>query len=394
MTNTGYFGDFGGMYVPELLVPALKQLEQEFNNAQQDDSFKEEFYSLLNEYAGRPTPLTLSRNLIKNPKVKLYLKREDLLHGGAHKTNQVLGQALLTKRMGKKEVIAETGAGQHGVATALACALLGLKCRVYMGAKDVERQQPNVFRMRLMGAEVIPVTAGSGTLKDAVNEAMRDWSANYKTAHYLLGTAAGPHPFPTLVRDFQRMIGEEAKQQVLDAEGRLPDVVMACVGGGSNAIGMFADFIDEKDVKLIGIEPAGKGLDTEEHGAALCKGSQGILHGAYTYIMQDNDGQIEESYSVSAGLDYPAVGPQHAYLHQTGRAQYVGITDTEALDAFQALAKNEGIIPALESSHALAYALKYAEQQTEETIIVVNLSGRGDKDLAHVHNVLNERGEL
>ncbi|KZW98789.1 tryptophan synthase subunit beta [Pseudoalteromonas luteoviolacea] len=394
MTNTGYFGDFGGMYVPELLVPALKQLEQEFNKAQQDESFKEEFYGLLNEYAGRPTPLTLSRNLIKNPKVKMYLKREDLLHGGAHKTNQVLGQALLTKRMGKKEVIAETGAGQHGVATALACALLGLKCRVYMGAKDVERQQPNVFRMRLMGAEVIPVTAGSGTLKDAVNEAMRDWSANYKTAHYLLGTAAGPHPFPTLVRDFQRMIGEEAKQQVLDAEGRLPDVVMACVGGGSNAIGMFADFIDEKDVKLVGIEPAGKGLDTEEHGAALCKGSQGILHGAYTYIMQDNDGQIEESYSVSAGLDYPAVGPQHAYLHQTGRAQYVGITDTEALDAFQALAKNEGIIPALESSHALAYALKYAEQQTEETIIVVNLSGRGDKDLAHVHNVLNERGEL
>ncbi|MCF6441147.1 tryptophan synthase subunit beta [Pseudoalteromonas luteoviolacea] len=392
--NTGYFGDFGGMYVPELLVPALKQLEQEFEKAQQDESFKSEFYALLNEYAGRPTPLTLSRNLVKNPKVKLYLKREDLLHGGAHKTNQVLGQALLTKRMGKKEVIAETGAGQHGVATALACALLGLKCRVYMGAKDVERQQPNVFRMRLMGAEVIPVTAGSGTLKDAVNEAMRDWSANYKTAHYLLGTAAGPHPFPTIVRDFQRMIGEEAKQQVLEAEGRLPDVVMACVGGGSNAIGMFADFIDEKEVKLVGIEPAGKGLDTDEHGAALCKGSTGILHGAYTYIMQDSDGQIEESYSVSAGLDYPAVGPQHAYLHKTGRAQYVGITDTEALDAFQALAKHEGIIPALESSHAIAYALKYAEQQTEETVIVVNLSGRGDKDLAHVHNVLNERGAL
>ena len=305
-------------------------------------------------------------------KVKLYLKREDLLHGGAHKTNQVLGQALLTKRMGKKEVIAETGAGQHGVATALACALLGLKCRIYMGAKDVERQQPNVFRMKLMGAEVIPVTAGSGTLKDAVNEALRDWSANYQEAHYLLGTAAGPHPFPTIVREYQKIIGEEAKQQVLKAEGRLPDAVIACVGGGSNAIGMFTDFIDEPSVKLIGVEPAGKGLDTHEHGATICKGTKGILHGTYTYIMQNTDGQIEESYSVSAGLDYPAVGPQHAFLHETGRAQYVGITDTKALDAFQALAKHEGIIPALESSHALAYALEYAEEQTQDSIIVIN----------------------
>ncbi|QTH70121.1 tryptophan synthase subunit beta [Pseudoalteromonas xiamenensis] len=394
MSNKGYFGDFGGMFVPELLVPALKQLDAEFEKAQNDPAFLTEFNQLLTEYAGRPTPLTLTRNLVKNPKVKLYLKREDLLHGGAHKTNQVLGQALLTKRMGKNEVIAETGAGQHGVATALACALLGLKCRIYMGAKDVERQQPNVFRMRLMGAEVIPVTAGSGTLKDAVNEALRDWSANYKTAHYLLGTAAGPHPFPTIVREFQKMIGIEAKEQVLNAEGRLPDAVIACVGGGSNAIGMFADFIGDSSVKLIGVEPAGKGLDTEEHGAAICKGSKGILHGAYTFIMQNQDGQIEESYSVSAGLDYPAVGPQHAYLAETGRAQYVGITDDEALDAFQALAKNEGIIPALESSHALAYALKYAEAQTEETILVVNLSGRGDKDLTHVHQVLAKRGSL
>ncbi|ATC98440.1 MULTISPECIES: tryptophan synthase subunit beta [Pseudoalteromonas] len=392
--NPAYFGDFGGMYVPELLVPALKQLESEFNKAKNDPSFHAEFEKLLNEYAGRPTPLTLTRNLVKNPKVKLYLKREDLLHGGAHKTNQVLGQALLTKRMGKKEVIAETGAGQHGVATALACALLGLKCRVYMGAKDVERQQPNVFRMKLMGAEVIPVTAGSGTLKDAVNEAMRDWSANYDTAHYLLGTAAGPHPFPTLVRDFQKMIGEEAKQQVLDTEGRLPDYVIACVGGGSNAIGMFNDFIGDESVKLVGVEPAGKGLDTDEHGAAICKGTKGILHGAYTFIMQDSNGQIEESYSVSAGLDYPAVGPQHAHLAETGRAQYVGISDDEALEAFQLLAKNEGIIPALESSHALAYALKLAEEKSEETIIVVNLSGRGDKDLAHVHTVLNQGGKL
>ena len=394
MQNPAYFGEFGGMFVPQLLVPALKQLEAEFNKSQNDPAFQAEFEKLLNEYAGRPTPLPLTRNVVKNPKVKLYLKREDLLHGGAHKTNQVLGQALLTKRMGKKEVIAETGAGQHGVATALACALLGLKCRIYMGAKDVERQQPNVFRMKLMGAEVIPVTAGSGTLKDAVNEALRDWSANYKDAHYLLGTAAGPHPFPTMVREFQKMIGEEAKQQVLKAEGRLPDAVLACVGGGSNAIGMFTDFIDEPSVQLIGVEPAGKGLDTHQHGATLCKGTKGILHGTYTYIMQDDDGQIEESYSVSAGLDYPAVGPQHAHLHETGRAEYVGISDTEALEAFQLLAKNEGIIPALESSHALAYALKYAEQQTEDTILVVNLSGRGDKDLAHVHSVLSEGGAL
>ncbi|WP_372761503.1 tryptophan synthase subunit beta [Pseudoalteromonas sp.] len=394
MKNPAYFGEFGGMFVPELLVPALKQLENEFNKAQKDPAFQADLSKLLNEYAGRPTPLTLTRNLVKNPHVKLYLKREDLLHGGAHKTNQVLGQALLTKRMGKQQVIAETGAGQHGVATALACALLGLKCRIYMGAKDVERQQPNVFRMKLMGAEVIPVTAGSGTLKDAVNEALRDWSANYQDAHYLLGTAAGPHPFPTIVREYQKIIGEEAKQQVLAAEGRLPDAVIACVGGGSNAIGMFSDFIDEPSVKLIGVEPAGKGLDTPEHGATICKGSKGILHGTYTYIMQNDDGQIEESYSVSAGLDYPAVGPQHAFLHETGRAQYVAITDTEALDAFQALAKNEGIIPALESSHALAYALKYAEQQTEDSVIVINLSGRGDKDLAHVHNVLSAGGQL
>jgi tryptophan synthase beta chain len=290
--------------------------------------------------------------------------------------------------MGKTEIIAETGAGQHGVATAIACSLLGLKCRVYMGAVDCERQQPNVFRMKLMGATVIPVTAGSGTLKDAVNEALRDWSANYEDAHYLLGTAAGPHPFPTIVREFQKMIGEEAKAQLLEQEGRLPDYVVACVGGGSNAIGMFSDFIKEKDVKLIGVEAGGKGIDTHQHGATLVAGTKGMLHGNYTYIMQDKDGQIEESYSVSAGLDYPAVGPQHAFLKETGRAQYVAINDDEALDAFQALALNEGIIPALESSHALAHALKMSEAVTEETIILVNLSGRGDKDLAHVHSIL------
>lgn len=385
------FGEYGGMYVPELLIPALDQLEQAFLEAKDDPAFNAEFMSLLKDYAGRPTSMFLTRNLVSNPNVKLYLKREDLLHGGAHKTNQVLGQALLTKRMGKTEVIAETGAGQHGVATALACALLGLKARIYMGAKDVERQSPNVFRMRLMGAEVIPVDSGSGTLKDAVNEALRDWSANYDKAHYLLGTAAGPHPFPTIVREYHRMIGEETRAQILEKEGRLPDAVVACVGGGSNAIGMFADFIDEPSVSLIGVEPAGKGIHTKDHGAAIGKGTKGILHGAYTYIMQSPEGQIEESYSVSAGLDYPAVGPQHAYLSDIGRAQYVSITDKEALNAFQLLARKEGIIPALESSHALAYALNMADEAEEETIIVVNLSGRGDKDLGHVISILGDQ---
>ena len=389
-----YFGEFGGMYVGELLVPALEQLEQAFIESQTDEAFLTEFNNLLTNYAGRPTPLTLCRNIVKNPLAKIYLKREDLLHGGAHKTNQVLGQALLAKRMGKTEIIAETGAGQHGVATAIACSLLGLKCKVYMGAVDCARQQPNVFRMKLMGAEVIPVTAGSGTLKDAVNEALRDWSANYEKAHYLLGTAAGPHPFPTIVREFQKMIGEEAKAQLYKEEGRLPDYVIACVGGGSNAIGMFNDFIKEEGVKLIGVEAGGKGIDTSQHGATLVAGTKGMLHGNYTYIMQDKSGQIEESYSVSAGLDYPAVGPQHAFLKDTNRAQYVPINDDEALAAFQALALNEGIIPALESSHALAQALKMAESATEETIYLVNLSGRGDKDLAHVHAILSPEDAL
>ncbi|WP_196140481.1 tryptophan synthase subunit beta [Aliikangiella sp. G2MR2-5] len=384
-----YFGQFGGMYVPELLVPALLQLEEAFISAMDDESFHQEFSGLLKNYAGRPTPLTLTRNLSPNDKVKIYLKREDLLHGGAHKTNQVLGQALLAKRMGKTEIIAETGAGQHGVATAIACSLLGLKCRIYMGEVDVKRQQPNVFRMELMGAEVIPVSAGSGTLKDAVNEALRDWSASYKTSHYLLGTAAGPHPFPTVVREFQRMIGQEVHSQIIEAEGRLPDYAIACVGGGSNAIGLFADLIEHESIQLVGVEPAGKGLDTNQHGATLCKGTLGILHGSHTYVMQNEEGQIEESYSVSAGLDYPAVGPQHSYLKDTGRVQYEAVTDEEALAAFQQLSRSEGIIPALESSHALAYALKLAAQLNREAIIVVNLSGRGDKDLAHVRNILD-----
>lgn len=390
-----YFGEYGGQFVPQILVPALDQLEHEFIKAQADESFKQEFKELLQEYAGRPTALTKTRNIVKNTKTKLYLKREDLLHGGAHKTNQVLGQALLAKRMGKNEIIAETGAGQHGVATALACALLDLKCRVYMGAKDVERQSPNVFRMKLMGAEVIPVHSGSATLKDACNEALRDWSANYNKAHYLLGTAAGPHPFPTIVREFQRMIGEETKQQILAKEGKLPDAVIACVGGGSNAIGMFADFIDETSVQLIGVEPAGKGIETGEHGAPLKHGKTGIFFGMKAPLMQNIDGQIEESYSISAGLDFPSVGPQHAHLLAIGRAEYASATDDEALDAFKLLCKKEGIIPALESSHALAYALKLAyDNPDKEQLLVVNLSGRGDKDIFTVHDILKEKGEI
>lgn len=390
-----YFGEFGGQYVPEILVPALNQLEDAFIEAQHDPDFLREFHDLLKNYAGRPTALTLCRNLTNGTKTKLYLKREDLLHGGAHKTNQVLGQALLAKRMGKTEIIAETGAGQHGVATALACALLNMKCRIYMGAKDVERQSPNVFRMKLMGAEVIPVHSGSATLKDACNEALRDWSGSYDTAHYLLGTAAGPHPYPTIVREFQRMIGDEAKQQILEREGRLPDAVIACIGGGSNAIGLFASFIPEENVRLIGVEPAGLGIETGQHGAPLKHGRTGIYFGMKSPMMQTDEGQIEESYSISAGLDFPSVGPQHAHLNSIGRADYVSITDDEALTAFKLLCRKEGIIPALESSHALAYALKLAEQDpNKEQLFIVNLSGRGDKDIFTVHDILKSKGEI
>ena len=388
-----YFGEFGGMYVPEILVPVLQELEKAFVEAKDDPEFQREFQDLLKNYAGRPTALTLCRNLTKGTKAKIYLKREDLLHGGAHKTNQVLGQILLAKRMGKTRIIAETGAGQHGVATALACAMLGMPCRIYMGAKDVERQSPNVFRMRLMGAEVVPVQKGSCSLKDACCEAMRDWSATYENTHYLLGTAAGPHPFPTIVREFQKMIGEETKRQILEKEGRLPDAVIAAVGGGSNAIGMFTDFIDEPNVRLIGVEPAGHGIESGEHGAPLGHAKVGIYFGMKSPLMQTEDGQVEESYSISAGLDFPSVGPQHAYLQSIGRAEYPSITDDEALNAFQALAKHEGIIPALESSHALAQALKMIHQEpNKEQIFVVNLSGRGDKDIFTVDKILNEKG--
>lgn len=390
-----YFGKFGGQYVPQILIPVLDELEEAFISANNDPEFLKEFDDLLKNYAGRPTPLTLCRNLTAGTNTKLYLKREDLVHGGAHKTNQVLGQALLAKRMGKSEIIAETGAGQHGVASAIACALLGLKCRIYMGAKDVERQAPNVFRMRLMGATVIPVTSGSATLKDACNEALRDWSGSYDKAHYMLGTAAGPHPFPTIVREFQQMISAEAKAQIQEFEGRLPNAVIACVGGGSNAIGMFANFIDDRAVKLIGVEPGGHGIETGHHGASLKHGKLGIYFGMKSPMMQTEEGQIEESYSISAGLDFPSVGPQHAYLNSIRRAEYVSITDDEALEAFKALSLHEGIIPALESSHALAYALKLIKQDPDkEQILIVNLSGRGDKDIFTVYDILKERGEI
>jgi tryptophan synthase beta chain len=328
-------------------------------------------------------------------RARIYLKREDLLHGGAHKTNQVLAQALLARRMGKTRIIAETGAGQHGVATALAGALFGLETRIYMGAHDVERQQLNVFRMQLMGAEVVPVESGARTLKDAINEALRDWAASFADTHYLLGTVAGPHPFPTMVREYQRVIGREARAQILAEEGRLPDAAIACVGGGSNAMGLFADFVGDASVRLIGCEPAGKGLDGSEHGATLLRGRPGILHGSETYVLQDEDGQINESWSVSAGLDYPAVGPEHAHLKDSGRADYVGVTDQEALEAFALLARSEGIICAFESAHALAYALRLAadaEEKGRELLLVVNLSGRGDKDMAQAQKLLGRMG--
>ncbi|HVC29026.1 MAG TPA: tryptophan synthase subunit beta [Gammaproteobacteria bacterium] len=387
----GRFGRWGGRYVPEILVKPLTELEAAFDAAHDDVAFQRELKNLLENYAGRPTPLTLCRNFSAGTPARVYLKREDLLHGGAHKTNQVLGQALLAKRMGKRRLIAETGAGQHGVATALAGALLRLPVTVYMGVRDCERQRPNVFRMELLGAKIVPVENGSGTLKDAINEAMRDWAASYPDTHYLLGTAAGPHPYPTMVREFQRVIGREARAQILAQEGRLPDTVVACVGGGSNAIGLFTDFIGDDRVRLVGTEPGGEGLESGRHGATVCAGTPGILHGAYTRVLQDADGQIRQSHSVSAGLDYPAVGPEHVHLAETGRAEYVPVTDAEALAAFQDLCRAEGIVPALESAHALAWALAEARRTEHETVILVGLSGRGDKDLELVRKHISTR---
>ena len=382
-----FFGPYGGQFVPELLIPALDQLEDAFIDAQADPAFAAELETLMTCYLGRPTAVTELRNLPLEGNARILLKREDLVHGGAHKGNQVLGQALLAKRMGKRRIIAETGAGQHGTATAMVCALLGLDCTIYMGATDVVRQAPNVERMELMGATVVPVDSGAGTLKDAVNEALRDWTASFADTHYLLGTAAGPHPFPTIVREYHRVISREARAQVLGLTGRLPDSVIACVGGGSNAIGMFAEFIDDPGVELIGVEPAGEGLDTSRHGAPINKGLVGILHGARSYLMRTSEGQVEESFSVSAGLDYPGVGPEHAWLSDTGRARYVGISDDEAIEAFRLLSRHEGIIPAVESAHALAQALAMAREVPdgeEPPILLVCLSGRGDKDLDQV----------
>ena len=382
-----FFGPYGGQFVPELLIPALDQLEDAFIDAQADPAFAAELDTLMTHYLGRPTAVTELRNLPLEGNARILLKREDLVHGGAHKGNQVLGQALLAKRMGKQRIIAETGAGQHGTATAMVCALLGLDCTIYMGAIDVVRQAPNVERMELMGATVVPVDSGAGTLKDAVNEALRDWTASFADTHYLLGTAAGPHPFPTIVREYHRVISREARAQVLGLTGRLPDSVIACVGGGSNAIGMFAEFIDDPGVELIGVEPAGEGLDTPRNGAPINKGLVGILHGARSYLMRTSEGQVEESFSVSAGLDYPGVGPEHAWLSDTGRARYVGISDDDAIEAFRLLSRHEGIIPAVESAHALAQALAMAREVPagdEPPILLVCLSGRGDKDLDQV----------
>ena len=382
-----YFGAYGGQFVPELLVPALDQLEDAFIDAQADPAFAAELDELLTRYLGRPTPVTELRNLPREGGARIFLKREDLVHGGAHKGNQVMGQALLARRMGKTRIIAETGAGQHGTATAMVCALLGLECTIYMGATDVVRQAPNVERMELMGARVVPVASGAGTLKDAVNEALRDWTASFATTHYLLGTAAGAHPFPTIVHEYHRCISREARGQMLAMTGRLPDEVIACVGGGSNAIGMFSEFIDDAGVGLIGVEPAGEGMDTFRNGAPINNGTIGILHGARSYLMRTPEGQVEESFSVSAGLDYPGVGPEHAWLADTGRARYVGVTDDEAVEAFRLLSRWEGIIPALESAHALAQALKIARAAPSDAPaphLLVCLSGRGDKDLDQV----------
>jgi tryptophan synthase beta chain len=392
-SRPGRFGVYGGRYVPETLVAALDELEREYNAAKEDAAFQAELADLLTNYAGRPTPLTFCKRLTEQlGGAKIYLKREDLLHTGAHKINNALGQGLLAKRMGKKRVIAETGAGQHGVATATVCALLGLECVVYMGDVDMARQELNVLRMRLLGAEVRGVSSGSKTLKDAISEAMRDWVTNVRTTYYLLGSALGAHPYPTMVRDFQRVISIEMKRQILEKEGRLPTAVIACVGGGSNAIGAFYEFIPEKEVRLIGVEAGGRGPALGEHAARFNGGSPGVLQGTYSYILQDENGQIALTHSVSAGLDYASIGPEHAALHDSGRAEYVSQDDTAALDAVVKLSRIEGILPALESAHAVAEALRIAPSMAPHDILVVNLSGRGDKDMGILAHELNIQG--
>lgn len=384
-TNKGFFGAFGGQFVPEILMYAVQQLEITYREAQQDPEFQATLTDYLKEYVGRETPLYFAENLTKAlGGAKIYLKREDLNHTGAHKINNALGQVLLAKRMGKNKVVAETGAGQHGVATATAAALFGMDCTIFMGAVDVKRQALNVFRMELLGAKVIPVTSGNHTLKDAVNEALRYWVATVEDTHYVMGSVLGPHPFPEIVRDFQSVIGKETRQQILDKEGRLPDMVMACVGGGSNAMGMFYPFVDDTEVQLIGVEAAGLGVQTEAHAATLTKGSIGILHGARMHLLQDDDGQVIEPYSISAGLDYPGVGPEHSYLREIKRATYQAIEDDEAVAAFYRLSRAEGIIPALESAHAIAQAIKTAPTMTNDQLLVICLSGRGDKDVQQI----------
>jgi len=391
----GKYGIYGGKYVPETLMAALSELEESYRKIKNDPEFQAEFRKLLAEYVGRPTPLQYAERFSKylGGNIKVYLKREDLNHTGAHKINNALGQALLAKKMGKKRIIAETGAGQHGVATATACAFLGLECIVYMGEEDVHRQALNVFRMELLGAKVEVVKSGSRTLKDAVNEAIRDWVTNVRTTHYIIGSVVGPHPYPQIVRDFQSVIGREAKEQILQAEGRLPDTIVACVGGGSNAMGIFYPFIDNKEVRLVGVEAAGYGLETGKHAATLCRGKVGVFHGAKSYLLQTEDGQVTPTHSVSAGLDYPGVGPEHSFLKDLGRAEYEAVTDEEALEAFQVLSRTEGIIPALESSHAVAWVIKNRDNLKGQ-LIIINLSGRGDKDVNQVKEILEERKEL
>lgn len=384
----GHFGKFGGRFVPETLIPALDELEREYRKARRDAEFQREFRYYLRHYVGRPTPITFAERLSDHLSgARIYLKREDLCHTGAHKINNTLGQILLAKRMGKRRIIAETGAGQHGVATATVCARFGFECEVYMGEEDVHRQALNVFRMRLLGAKVIPVTSGTRTLKDATSEAIRDWVTNVRTTHYIIGSVVGPHPYPMIVRDFQSVIGQESREQMLELTGKLPDVVVACVGGGSNAMGIFYPFLNDP-VRLIGVEAAGRGLDTGEHAATLATGRLGVLHGSASYLLQDQHGQVMPTHSISAGLDYPGVGPEHSYLKEMGRAEYVTATDKEALEALQMLARMEGIIPALETAHAVAHAIKIAPTFSKDSTILINLSGRGDKDVDIVSRAL------
>ena len=388
--NFGRYGDFGGRFVPETLMPAIHQLEKEYLLSQSDEEFQIELRNLLNTFVGRPTELYFAENLTKKLSgAQIYLKREDLAHTGAHKINNALGQGLLAKRMGKNRIIAETGAGQHGVATATVCAKLGLECIVYMGEEDIKRQALNVFRMKLLGAEVRPVSSGSKTLKDAINEAIRDWVTNVETTHYLIGSVVGPHPYPMIVRDYQKIIGEESKQQMIHETGKLPDYVVACVGGGSNAMGIFYDFIKDSDVKLIGVEAGGDGVETGKHSSTITAGSVGVLHGSMSYLIQDEDGQIIETHSISAGLDYPGVGPEHSWLNDSGRAEYVSVNDNEALEGFKLLCETEGIIPALEPAHAIYYLSQLAPQLDKDKIIVLGLSGRGDKDMETVAGALD-----